>query len=263
MARKSKSILFGRRYGESAEVDPNLWIVSYGDLMTNLMIFFLMLFALSSIKPKTVIEKEDEQKILVKNLEKYGAVTVSAEKINVTLQQDIIFKAGSAELKSGFTEVLAEVNKFINDNTGTIIVSGHADAVPLNRGKYKDNWYLSAERGWSVANELIKSGIDPKRFQIRGYGEFHPVAGNDTEEGRAKNRRIEMTIVRTNMKETERFIYYKTVDVENISEISKRFFGNETYSQQIRELNKEKIDTNGNIPKGTEILVPYNPARAN
>lgn len=254
---KKKAVFFGRRFGESAEIDPNMWAVSYGDMMTSLMIFFLILFALTSIQQKAL--EITENQLLIKKLEKFGKVVITADKIKVTFPQDIIFDRGSPELSDNFKNVLLDVSDFVKKNPGTIIVSGHADSTPLYGGKYKDNWYLSAERGWAVANELIKNDIEPKRLQIRGYGEFNPVESNSTPEGRAKNRRIEMTILKIKMEEAKRFIYYKTTALENITEISKRFLGSENFSQQILELNAGKIDDQGRIEKDTEILLPFNP----
>jgi flagellar motor protein MotB len=264
MARRKS--FFGRQFGESPEVDPNLWLVPYGDLMTNMMLFFLLLFALTARAPKNVVQQAEDQQLIVKKLEEFGTTTVSADKINVTFSQDIIFKVGKAEIfKTGKAEItknfagaMEVVSSYLKDNSRIVIVSGHADSTPLHGGKYKDNWFLSAERGWSVANELIKNGIDPKRIQIRGYGEFNPVASNSTAKGRAKNRRIEMTILKIKMEEAKRFIYYKTTEAENVAEISKKILGNENFSQQIKELNSGKIDDKGTVLKDTEILLPFN-----
>jgi len=254
---KKKAVFYGRRFGESAELDPNMWTISYGDMMTSLMIFFLILFALTSIQQKALKISEDQ--IFVKKLEKFGKISLTADKIKVTFSQDIIFPKGSPEVADNFRGVLLDVSDYLKNNQGTVIVEGHSDSTPLRGGKHKDNWYLSAERGWSVAAELIKNGIDPKRMQIRGCGEFNPVASNETEIGRAKNRRIEMTILKIKTEETQRFIYYKTTGDENINDISKRFFADDKFLNQIRELNSGKIDDKDYVAKDTEILLPFNP----
>ncbi len=234
-----------------------MWAVPYGDMMTSLMIFFLILFALTSLQQEAL--KVSENQLLVKKLEKFGKISLTAEKINVTFPQDIIFSKGSPELSDNFKVAIADISGYLRKNPGTVIISGHADSSPLRGGKYKDNWYLSAERGWSVGNELIKNGIDPKRLQIRGYGEFNPVAANSTDEGKAKNRRIEMTILKIKTEEPEKFIYYKTTAGENITDISKKVLGDEKFSQKIVELNSGKIDDKGRIIQDTEILLPFNP----
>ncbi|MBI5574689.1 MAG: OmpA family protein [Elusimicrobia bacterium] len=254
---KRKAVFYGRRFGESAELDPNMWAVPYGDMMTNLMIFFLILFALTTIQQQAL--KISEDRMFVKKLEKFGKISLTADKIKVTFSQDIIFPKGSPDVSESFKGVLLDVSDYLKNNPGTVIVEGHSDSTPLRWGKYKDNWYLSAERGWSVASELIKNGIDPKRLQIRGCGEFNPVASNETETCRAKNRRIEMTILKIKTEETQRFIYYKTTGYENINDISKRFFASDKFLNQIRELNSGKIDDKDCVAKDTEILIPYQP----
>lgn len=252
-----KKLFYGRRSGESVELDANMWTVPYGSMMTNLMIFFLVLFALSSVQQQAIKISKDQ--MFVKKLGKFGKISLNADKINVTFSQDIVFPTGSPEVSEGFKGVLLDVSDYLKNNSGTVIVAGHSDSTPLRGGKHKDNWYLSAERGWSVAAELIKSGIDPNRIQIRGYGEFNPVVSNETEVGRAKNRRIEMSIQKTKMKEAQRFIYYKTKDSEDVSVLAKKYLGNEIYSQQIRVLNPGKVDSAGKILKDTEILIPFEP----
>ncbi|MFA5779626.1 MAG: OmpA family protein [Elusimicrobiota bacterium] len=257
---KKKTVFYGRRFGESIELDPNMWAVPYGDMMTNLMIFFLILFALTTIQQQAL--KVSEDRMFVKKLEKFGKISLTADKIKVTFSQDIIFPKGSPEVSVSFKGVLLDVSDYLKNNPGTVIVEGHSDSTPVRGGKHKDNWYLSAERGWSVVSELIKNGIDPKRLQIRGYGEFNPVASNETGDGRAKNRRIEMTILKiVNTEEAQRFIYYKTAGYENINDISKRFFASdsEKFLNQLRELNSGKIDDKDCVAKDTEILLPFTP----
>ncbi|MEW6556679.1 MAG: flagellar motor protein MotB [Elusimicrobiota bacterium] len=255
--RTKKTVFFGRRFGESAELDPNMWIVSYGDMMTNLMMFFLLLFALTQAYQKAT--QVSENMLIVKKLQQFGKVNVSIDRINVTLSQDIIFKPASAELKPEFVKILQELIPELQQIPGEIIVAGHADSKPLYGGKYKDNWFLSAARGWSVGSELLKNGLEPKRLQVRGYGEFNPVASNKTEQDRAKNRRIEICIMRIKKELPKRFIYYKTTGEENISEIVKKFLGTEEHTDKIRQLNPDKIDNSGKVVKDTELLIPYQP----
>ncbi|OGS47375.1 MAG: hypothetical protein A2539_07420 [Elusimicrobia bacterium RIFOXYD2_FULL_34_15] len=257
---KGKFFSFGRRFGESSRMDPNLWVVSYGNTMTLLMIFFLILYSNSyNLKQKSIEAQKTEDQLLVKKLEKFGSSAITGDKIKVTFSQDIIFQSASPTLSKDFDNILIEVSDYLKKSSGTVIISGHADATPLKGGKYKDNWFLSAERGWNVAQELIKNGIDPNRLQIRGYGEFNPVADNSTEEGRGKNRRIEMTIMKVQTEEPKRYIYYKASGLENINELAKKYLGDEKFSEVIKGLNPGKIDADGKILKDAEILIPYNP----
>ena len=82
------------------------------------------------------------------------------------------------------------------ESKGVVTVSGHTDNVPLVfGGRYRDNWYLAAARSASVVQELSSSGkIKEKNLQAISYGESRPIASNESDEGRAKNRRIEIEI---------------------------------------------------------------------
>ncbi|MFH0948100.1 MAG: OmpA family protein [Elusimicrobiota bacterium] len=253
---RKKTIHYRRRFGESVELDPNMWTVPYGDMMTNLMIFFLILFALTTIQQRVL--KISEDKMFVKKLEKFGKVSLTADKIKVTFSQDIIFPKGSSDVSESFKGVLLDVSDYLKNNQGTVIVAGHSDSTPLHGGEHKDNWYLSAERGWNVVQQLIKNGMDIKRLQVRGYGEFNPVASNSTKEGMSKNRRIDITIIKVKTEEPKKFIYYKVIGSEKVSDISKKILGSENYVQQIEELNPGTIDNSGVVSKGAEILLPFN-----
>jgi chemotaxis protein MotB len=83
-----------------------------------------------------------------------------------------------------------------------IIVEGHTDNIPIRGKKYESNWELSAIRAENVVRYLVhKEGFPPELFAVAGYGEFRPVADNNTESGRKKNRRIELVILPKKTKE--------------------------------------------------------------
>ena len=86
------------------------------------------------------------------------------------------------------------------DLTGNIdirlVVSGHADNVPIGGGSFASNWELSAARAAGVARVLVVSGQVPELVRVESYGEFKPIANNDTREGRAQNRRVEFSYAR-------------------------------------------------------------------
>ncbi|MFV0360840.1 OmpA family protein [Tropicimonas sp.] len=104
----------------------------------------------------------------------------------------VFFTSGSAWLDPKSTPVLDELVGIITRCKGMVIeIAGHTDNV----GSSSANLHLSDHRAVAVADYLIKHGIDAKRITTRGYGESHPVATNDTDEGRSRNRRIEFTVV--------------------------------------------------------------------
>jgi len=129
-----------------------------------------------------------------------GQVTISElkGKLTVNLVEAVLFDSGQAEIKSNGLEVLQKVIDILQEvHDRTIRIEGHTDNVPIGGAlarKYPTNWELSAARAVNVARFLQERGIDPENLAAVGYGEYHPVAGNDTPEGRAKNRRIEIIL---------------------------------------------------------------------
>ncbi len=78
----------------------------------------------------------------------------------------------------------------------SIIAEGHTDNVPIHTQQYQSNWELSSARAFSVIYFFINKGIPPERLVAHGFGEYRPASSNEDDAGRAKNRRIEITVVR-------------------------------------------------------------------
>ena len=130
-----------------------------------------------------------------------GQVTISElkGKLTVNLVDAILFDSGKAEVKPEGLMVLQKVIDILkNVKDQAIRIEGHTDNKQITSTlakKFPTNWELSAARAINVTRYLQQQGIDPAVLSAVAYGEFKPVAGNDTEEGRAKNRRIEITLV--------------------------------------------------------------------
>jgi len=130
-----------------------------------------------------------------------GQVTISElkGKLTVNMVDSILFDSGRAEVKKGGLEILGKVISILKDvNDKSIRIEGHTDDVPISRAlakRYPTNWELSAARAINVARHLQDQGIDPGQLSAVAYGEWKPVATNDTAEGKAKNRRIEIILV--------------------------------------------------------------------
>jgi chemotaxis protein MotB len=194
------------------------WLISYADFITLMFTFFAALYALSSVdKAKVesfsgslrqafkVMEEpipllEEKTKALLqdisKNIQGVEGVSVKTDPrgVVVTFSDAVLFASGSAEVKKEAFDVLERLSKTLNTVPGRIIIEGHTDNVPLSGGKYTSNWELSTARAASVLHFFITKGVDPNRFAIAGYGEYRPMASNETEDGRAKNRRVELVI---------------------------------------------------------------------
>ena len=130
-----------------------------------------------------------------------GQVTISElkGKLTVNMVDSILFDSGKAEVKKGGHEILGKVVSILKSVSDKAIrIEGHTDDVQISRAlaqRYPTNWELSAARAINVARYLQDQGIDPGQLSAVAYGEWKPVATNDTADGKAKNRRIEIILV--------------------------------------------------------------------
>lgn len=209
-----------------------LWAITYGDLMSYMMLFFLLMYSFSLsdeglaffesltevqktfggeenkelLEKKAAIVKEEEvareiqEKFkMTTELEKFAKVELTEEKIRITLREPILFEAGGVDLKPAAKGVLREVAEFARPMPNKIVVEGHTDNVPIPKGsRFVSNWVLSMARAYKVLKFFHEEERLPaERLACVGYGEYQPMVSNDTLEGRAQNRRIEITLVRT------------------------------------------------------------------
>jgi chemotaxis protein MotB len=113
----------------------------------------------------------------------------------LALPSDVLFDSGKAKIGTRGEEALSEVAGVLSSISGRRFqVAGHTDDEPIRVSGFASNWQLSAERGLAVVAFLIKKGMRPDALSAAGYGEFDPVAANDSAEHRAQNRRIEITV---------------------------------------------------------------------
>jgi chemotaxis protein MotB len=126
-----------------------------------------------------------------------GLIQVRRDKrwIEVEINTSILFSSGSAQLSGQAQPVLRELADKLQPLSNIIHVEGFTDNVPINNFEFVSNWELSAARAASVVHLFTRLGIDPQRLAAVGYGEYRPVASNDTPEGRAKNRRVVLVIM--------------------------------------------------------------------
>ncbi|OGR52999.1 MAG: hypothetical protein A2049_04540 [Elusimicrobia bacterium GWA2_62_23] len=207
-----------------------LWAVTYGDLMSYLMIFFLVLFSFSIAKTdkaksrkyeeslaniqrafggkadvqrlERAMAKEQEEAAGEKLKESVSSSLVQVEqtekKIKLVLTEGVLFSSGRADLQDRAKEVLKPIVDELKKLPNEVVVEGHTDNVPIRSGRYSTNWELSMARAYSVISYFEELGMDKKRLAGIGYGENRPVAENTTFDGRARNRRIEISLMKTN-----------------------------------------------------------------
>jgi len=198
-----------------------LWMVPYADLMSCMVILFLALYGFSYNMKGTEYEKAlaqmqkelgmkhaaeklkelDAAKKVEEDLKeqiKEGSlgVEVTTSRIKLTFASPVLFDSGSAELKSTARAVLDPVAESLLKMENQVVVEGHTDSARMLGKKFSSNRELSLMRAFSVIDYLTKKGVPPARLTAFGYGEFRPAAANDSDENRARNRRIEMIIMR-------------------------------------------------------------------
>lgn len=115
----------------------------------------------------------------------------------ITVVGDVLFDSGKAKIKHSAYPLLDKVAKVLNENMAnfTIGIEGYTDNVPIKHSNWKSNWELSTARSLSVLHYLVnEKGVPPEKLSAIGFGEYRPVASNDTKAGRKDNRRVEIVI---------------------------------------------------------------------
>ena len=115
--------------------------------------------------------------------------------IELEMNSQLLFLSGEAELSIKAIPVLKKIAEVIRRMPNVINIEGHTDNVPIDTVEFPSNWDLSSARATTVVREFVQNGISPKRLSAIGYGEFHPVADNNNEVGRNKNRRVVLVLM--------------------------------------------------------------------
>jgi len=157
--------------------------------------------ALLKEREKSIAEMKSTYDRLVSEMKaeiKKGEITISRlrDKLTFTIVERVLFDSGSVKLRKDGEAVLDRTLNIIQSaKDKEIRIAGYTDDVPIGpslKNRFSDNWELSVSRAANVAAYLQKKGIDPKRMSAMGYSEFRPIESNESSEGRAKNRRIEI-----------------------------------------------------------------------
>ncbi len=227
------------------------WLLTYADMITLLMLFFIIMYAMSNVdtekykelsqalssvfnggnftilldqtttgsagvmsgvKPGQPVETKKPGKALGKggssalrtnatsslqNLIKSGRVKIIPTEtgLAISLVSDFHFGIASADLSPEAMPVLSEVAGFLTQIPNSIVVEGHTDNAAVDTSKWSSNWQLSADRALAVLQGLEAYGVPGKRLSLAAYGDTRPVRPNDTPEGRAYNRRVDIVIM--------------------------------------------------------------------
>ena len=216
-----------RRWTRAPTDENPLWLIVLCDLMTNLMLFFLVMYSFVLQNPSKRVEwlrtfeasqmidaqqtkadalikefKEREASAalvkLIRNsdLRNLADVDVTERTIRVSLRNQLLFGTAQADLNGAANRMLGHLTFVLKQIPNDVIIEGHTDDIPVTAGHYRTNWELSVARSASVIDLLTREGIAPARLIAAGYGPYHPLSANGTAEGRARNRRVEIVILR-------------------------------------------------------------------
>jgi chemotaxis protein MotB len=122
------------------------------------------------------------------------AIEQLREGLRLDLQEDVLFPSGSSDVNSKGRSVLARVATRLKELPHTVEVQGHTDNVPIRTPRFPSNWELAGARASGVVRLLAAGGVDPGRLRAVSLGEYRPAVSNATPQGRARNRRIEITL---------------------------------------------------------------------
>ena len=211
----------------------NRWVISYADFVTVLVAVFMVLWIGSNlnisdnISDKKIVQNtqkqeqtgpnhlidgvknpSDSKEIKIIEFEKTASdlnfalkdkkqtqIIKNDAKITIRLSEGVLFDEGSAIIKADSAQTLDILADELKKNNKQIQIEGHSDNLPVVGGKYSSNWELSSARAINILNYLISKGVDKTRLSAIGYADNKPVAQNNTEEGRSKNRRVDIVII--------------------------------------------------------------------
>ena len=150
------------------------------------------------------IAKEAEQfKEALKTEIAEGLIDVETQlnRIVIRIREKGSFQSGDARMNKEFLPIINKIKMVLIKTDGQIAVAGHTDNIPISTPRYRSNWELSTSRATSVVHELLRDGeMLPERFVLEGYADTQPLITNDTSANRAKNRRVEIIILKSTEK---------------------------------------------------------------
>jgi len=221
------------------------WLVSYADFITLLFAFFVVMYSTSSVNegkfravsdsaqaafnPSHLTSKKIEVgpkfnpsekytakiehiaviKEVLKDLENKDKLNIFQDRrgIVIRITDTALFDSGSAEIRKEAVDAIDNLAGIIAPMKENLHIEGHTDNIPIKSMQFPSNWELSSARATSIVRHFVSHGVDPARLTAIGYGEYRPIAGNDTNEGRAKNRRVDIVILNEERKtEQQEFV---------------------------------------------------------
>jgi chemotaxis protein MotB len=187
-------------------------MVSYMDVLTILLIFFVAAAAQSAMPrpapakpaepppaPVTPHDPPPAPRALLEPQRKLATLGLDLKMeprgLVISLPQTILFGSGDDAVSVDARVTVEDIAAVLREIPNKVILVGHADAVPIHNRRFKNNWELAAARSLRLLELLGRDGIDESRLSVASYSSFDPKGTNETADGRASNRRVEIVIV--------------------------------------------------------------------
>jgi chemotaxis protein MotB len=147
-------------------------------------------------KELSAVEERVNEYIEKNNLKDQLGTSLTGEGLMISIRDNVLFESGSADVRGGDQQVADEIaDLLVMDPPRSIVISGYTDNVPISNSQFSSNWDLSVMRAVNFMKVLLENPeLSPEWFSAKGFGEYKPIATNNTAEGRAKNRRVEILI---------------------------------------------------------------------
>lgn len=142
------------------------------------------------------VKKQLEKEIQDSGYSDKAKVILDKEGLQIAIQDVVIFNSGDANVLQGSEPMLNQIATSLMNLNNNIRITGHTDNIPINNAKFRSNWDLSSMRAVNVMNFMLSAGMNPNKMSIQAYGQYQPKYDNSTQEGRAKNRRVEIFVIR-------------------------------------------------------------------
>jgi chemotaxis protein MotB len=210
------------KYFQAEAPQRDRWMISYVDVLTILLIFFIAIAAHSfpalqatpspkraqlktgaeASAPDDSDKNSSEPQVAMKNIQERLAkqgleLKLEPRGLVISLPQAVLFASGDDQVSREARPMIGKIAEVLRDVPNQVTLIGHADSVPIHNRRFKNNWELSAARGLRLLEMLSGGdyGIPESRLSVVSDGSFRPKDSNDTPDGRASNRRVELVIL--------------------------------------------------------------------
>ena len=192
-------------YLRAETVSNSRWLISYTDIVTVLLILFVAVAAqgvrdhpVQAAAPKSPpTERHPALQQTEQRLQQQGLdLRREPRGLVISVPQAVLFASGDDRISPEAFPIVAQIAAVLADIGNKVILVGHADAIPIHSPRFKSNWELSSARSLNLLTLLTSQyGIQDSRLSIQSFGSYSPKASNDTADGRAENRRVEILIL--------------------------------------------------------------------